>query len=195
MKAMARTPRRSRAGKEKATITAAPGPAEHIQRRQLERSVAWTGRTAAIILALGLAVGVPAAAAAQQPPSPAGASTCSEVCSGGGYGSGTSTTTQPAYSIPIILNNLDNQGNPAPCSEVCSGGGYGLVSQPSRTPDDSSAYHAARIPLTAGRAVTAGAGFHWGDAGIGAGGMLALIVIGIGGALTVTHRRNQRIHG
>jgi len=155
-------------------------------------------RIAAIILALGLAVGVPAAAAAQRPAttgSPASPIPCSEVCSGGGYGSGTRTTTQPAYSIPIILNNPDNQGNPPPCSEVCSGGGYGLVSQPSRTSADSSASNAARIPPTAGRAVTASAGFHWGDAGIGAGGMLALIVIGLGGALTLTHRRNQRIHG
>ena len=152
-------------------------------------------RTAAIMLALGLAVGVPAAAAAQQPAkpgSPASASPCSEVCSGGGYGSGNSNTTQPAYSLPIILNNV---GNPAPCSEVCSGGGYGLVSQPSRTPDDSSAYHTASIPPAAVRVVTASAGFHWGDAGIGAGGMLALIVIGLGGALTLTRRRNQRIHG
>src|SRR5215469_6620465 len=155
-------------------------------------------RTAAIILALGLTVGIPAAAAAQQPANPsssASASPCSEVCSGGGYGSGTSTTTQPAYSMPMILNNLDDQGNPAPCSEVCSDGGYAVVSQPSRTPDNSSASNAARTPATAGRAVTASAGFHWGDAGIGAGGMLALIVIGLGGALTLTHRRNQRIHG
>jgi hypothetical protein len=44
------------------------------------------------------------------------------------------------------------------------------------------------------RVVTPSAGFHWGDAGIGAGGMLALIVIGLGGALALTHRRNQRIH-
>jgi hypothetical protein len=150
-------------------------------------------RIATIALALALAAGVPAAAAAQQQPgSPAGASPCSEVCSGGGYTSGNSNTTQPAYSLPIILNNA---GNPAPCSEVCSGGGYGLVSQPSRTPDDSSAYHAARIPPTAVRVVTASVGFHWGDAGIGAAGMLALIVIGLGGALTLTRRRNQRIHG
>ncbi len=154
-------------------------------------------RTAAIILALGLAVGVPAAAAAQQPAtpsSPASPSPCSEVCSGGGYGSGTSTTTQPTYSIPMILNNV---GNPAPCSEVCSGGGYGLVSQPPQAPDDSSAYHAARTAPTAVRVVTpsASAGFHWGDAGIGAGAMLALILIGLGGALTLTHRRNQRVHG
>jgi len=150
-------------------------------------------RTAAVALALGLAVGVPAAATAQQqqPGSPAGASPCSEVCSGGGYGSGNGNTTQPTYSLPTILNNV---GNPAPCSEVCSGGGYGSVSQPPQTPDDSSAHHAARTPPTAVRVVTPSAGFHWGDAGIGAGGMLALIVIGLGGALTLTHRRNQRIH-
>jgi hypothetical protein len=89
----------------------------------------------------------------------------------------------------MILNNV---GNPAPCSEVCSGGGYGLVSQPSRAPDDSSAYRTAMIPPAAVRVVTPGAGFHWGDAGIGADGMLAVIVIGLGGALVLTHRRNQR---
>jgi hypothetical protein len=159
------------------------------------------------------AAGVPATATAQQPSSPATASPCSEVCSGGGYASGTSNTTQPAYSIPIILNYLGNQGNPGPCSEVCSGGGYGLgagtpgpcsevcsgggyglVSQPSRMPDASSAYRAARTPPAAVRVVSPSDGFSWGDAGIGAGGMLALTVIGLGGALTITHRRNQRIH-
>jgi len=156
--------------------------------------MAYHHRTATLALALALAVGVPAAAAAQQPGqpgSPAPASPCSEVCSGGGYTSGTSTTTSPIYSLPVILNDL---GNPAPCSEVCSGGGYGPVSPPSRTPDHSSAYHPARIPPTAVRAVTQGAGFHWGDAGIGAGGMLALIVTGLGGALTLTRRRSHRIH-
>ena len=153
-------------------------------------------RIAAIALAFALAVGVPAAAAAQQPAtpsSPASPSPCSEVYSGGGYGSGTSNTTQPAYD-PIILNYLANQGNPAQCSEACSGGGYGLVSQPPRTPDDSSAYHTARIPPTAVRVVTPSGGFHWGDAGIGAGGMLALTAIGICGALTLTRRRNQHMH-
>jgi hypothetical protein len=153
--------------------------------------MAYHHRTATLALALALAAGVPAAAAAQQlgqPDSPAPPSPCSEVCSGGGYTSATGTTTSPAYSSPIIL------GNPAPCSEVCSGGGYGPASPPSRTPDHSSAYHPAMIPPTAVRVVTQDAGFHWGDAGIGAGGMLALIVIGLGGALTVTRRRSHRIH-
>ena len=156
--------------------------------------MAYHHRTATIALALALAAGVPAAAAARQPGqpnSPAPPSPCSEVCPGGGYTSATGTTTSPTYSLPIILNHL---GNPAPCSEVCSGGGYGSVSPPSRTPDHSSAYHPARIPPTAVRVVTQDAGFHWGDAGIGAGGMLALIVIGLGGALTVTRGRSHRIH-
>jgi hypothetical protein len=36
---------------------------------------------------------------------------------------------------------------------------------------------------------TTSGGFDWGDAGIGAGGVLALVLIAIGGALMVTHRR------
>jgi hypothetical protein len=138
------------------------------------------------------ATGVPATATAQQPDMPgssARASPCSEVCSGDGYASGTSTTRPSAYSMPMILLGA---GDPGPCSEVCSGGGYGLGGPPSRTPDDSSAHDTARIPPVGGR-VTDSAGFHWGDAGIGAGAMLALIVLGLGGALTLTHRRNHRI--
>jgi len=151
-------------------------------------------RTATIALALALAAGVPAAAAAQQPGqlnSPAPSSPCSEVCSGGGYTSATGTTTSPTYSPPIILNNL---GNPAPCSEVCSGGGYESVSPPSRTQDHSSAHNTATIPPAAVHVATHSDSFHWGDAGVGAGGMLALTAIGIGGALTLTRRRNQHIH-
>ena len=146
-------------------------------------------RTATIALALALAAGVPAAAAAQQPGqlnSPAPPSPCSEVCSGGGYTSATGTTTSPA----AILNGL---GNPAPCSEVCSGGGYGSVSTPSRTPDHSSADNTATIPPAAVHVAAHSYSFHWGDAGIGAGGTLALTVIGICGALTLTRRRNQHI--
>jgi hypothetical protein len=120
------------------------------------------------------------------------ASPCSEVCSGGGYASGTSnTTSSPTYSIPMILNDV---GNPGPCSEVCSGGGYGSVSQPSPAPGHSTARNTATIPPAAARVVTQSAAFHWGDAGIGADGMLALTVIALGGALTLTHRRSHRIH-
>ena len=39
----------------------------------------------------------------------------------------------------------------------------------------------------------ASGGLDWGDAGIGAGGLLALILLGLGGALAVGHHR-QRGH-
>ena len=35
-------------------------------------------------------------------------------------------------------------------------------------------------------------GFDWGDAGIGAGGLLALALIALGGMLAITHRRHAR---
>jgi hypothetical protein len=100
-------------------------------------------------------------------------------------------TSPPAYGPPGILLGA---GAPGPCSEVCSGGGYGLGGPSSRTPGDSSAGNTART-LPQRRVVTGSAGFHGGDAGIGAGGMLAWIVIGLGRAFTLTHRRNHRIHG
>ncbi|HLM88750.1 MAG TPA: hypothetical protein VK284_06945 [Streptosporangiaceae bacterium] len=153
--------------------------------------MAYHHRTAAIALALALAAGAPAAAAAQQPGSPATGSPCSEVCSGGGYPSAPGTTSCPAYSLPTILNHL---GNPPPCSDVCSGGGDRWVSPPSQTPDTCSAYHPARIPPAAVRVAAHSAAFHWGDAGIGAGAMLAVIMIGLGGPLTVTRRLSHRIH-
>ena len=37
------------------------------------------------------------------------------------------------------------------------------------------------------------AGFDWGDAGVGAGSILALTLIGLGGGLAVTRRRNHRV--
>lgn len=40
--------------------------------------------------------------------------------------------------------------------------------------------------------ITASNGFDWGDAGIGAGGGLALAMVGIGGALALSGRRTRR---
>jgi hypothetical protein len=39
-----------------------------------------------------------------------------------------------------------------------------------------------------------GGGLDWGDAGIGAGGLLGLILLALGGTLAVMHRR-QRVGG
>jgi hypothetical protein len=121
-----------------------------------------------------------------------------------------------SQSNTVVRPNPDEQTgtganpNPGPCSEVCSGGAgsYGSASQRSRTPDESGATlpHDSRPRSLAApslhsttstqpaivRVVTHNAGFHWGDAGIGAGGVLAVTLIGLGGALTLSHRR--RIH-
>jgi hypothetical protein len=87
-----------------------------------EMLMAYHYRTAAIILALGLTVGVPAAAAAQQSAAAGSPATASPMLGGllrRGYGSGTGTTSSN-YGLPTILSYA---GNPAPCSEVCSGRG------------------------------------------------------------------------
>jgi hypothetical protein len=36
-------------------------------------------------------------------------------------------------------------------------------------------------------------GFDWGDAGIGAGGLLGIVLIALGGMLAITHRRHGRM--
>ena len=40
--------------------------------------------------------------------------------------------------------------------------------------------------------VPAATGFDWGDAGIGAAGAVALAMLGVGGALVISHRRPRR---
>ena len=126
------------------------------------------------------------------------------------------TIAANSQSNTAVRPNPDEQtvtgatANPGPCSEVCSGGAgsYGSASQRSRTPDESGAtlphdsrprrlaapslYSTASTPPAVVPVVTHNGGFHWGDAGIGAGGMLAVTLIGLGGAVTLTRRR--RIH-
>ena len=123
------------------------------------------------------------------------------------------TIAANSQSSTAVRPNPDEQtvtgatANTGPCSEVCSGGAgsYGPASQRSSTPAEPSATlphdsqpQAVALPSTASgpptvvRVVTHNGGFHWGDAGIGAGGMLAVTLIGLGGAITLTHRR--RVH-
>jgi hypothetical protein len=68
------------------------------------------------------------------------------------------------------------------CSEVCSGGPAG----------DSSTLPIAGTPTRpAVVRVNAGdGGFHWRDAGIGAGAIVLLTMIGLGGTYTATVRRH-----
>lgn len=50
-------------------------------------------------------------------------------------------------------------------------------------------------PPTIVRVNASNGGFDWGDAGIGAGGGFALAMIGLGGALLASQRRERRTHG
>jgi hypothetical protein len=55
---------------------------------------------------------------------------------------------------------------------------------------DTNSFTATPAPATQIVRVTApSSGFDWGDAGIGAAGGLALSMLGIGAALTITQRR------
>jgi hypothetical protein len=109
-----------------------------------------------------------AEAAAANPTTQSSASTslCSEVCSNRGYGLG---------NQPPLTHASTGVG---PRSEVVSGDGYGPVS----------------VPATVIRVVAPTGGFDWGDAGIGAGGALALAMIGFGGVLAATNRRRHTHH-
>jgi hypothetical protein len=96
-----------------------------------------------------------------------------------------------------------------PCSEVCSGAGYGfagtsLAESGARLPHNplagtgllsqqpSASFAATHTPAVVHVTAPSG-GFDWGDAGVGAGGMLALILIAAGGVLTVARRRSHSV--
>jgi hypothetical protein len=99
-----------------------------------------------------------------------GSGPCSEVCSGGGYGVGNSSPAESGARLPH---------NPLARTGLLSQQANGLA----------AATHApAVVHVTA-----PSSGFHWGDAGVGAGGMLALILIGVGGLLTVARRRGHSV--
>ena len=106
---------------------------------------------------------------ASNAPAVTGAS-CGDVCSGHGYGPVSVATRAPATT--------------APCGDVCSGHGYGPVNVSTR------AIPSVRPPSAAAPS----SGFDWGDAGIGAGSMLALTLIGVGGVLAASNRRGRHTH-
>ena len=47
------------------------------------------------------------------------------------------------------------------------------------------------VKVAAARAAARDGGIDWGDAGIGAGGMLGLALLALGGTLAVIHRRQR----
>ena len=150
-------------------------------------------RAAALTLALTAIAGSPAWAM----PSPASPGPCSEVCSSGGYRPGPS---QPA-ATPTSTQRRSKIADTGPCSEACSGSGYGSrVTRPAARPTSNgpgsdvssiNGYDFARVPPTVVRTISGDSGFDWGDAGIGAGAALGLMLAATGGTLLLAHRRTQ----
>jgi hypothetical protein len=149
---------------------------------------------APIALAVALAAAAPAAArpelqptsSAANPSSPASTNLCSEVCGARGY-------TAAEASVNLARNPTAGSvahagagygygssppastGSTSPRSEVVSGGGYGNPS----------------VRGTVVHVVSSKDGFDWGDAGIGAGGALALMTLVIGGTVAATNIRRR----
>jgi hypothetical protein len=151
----------------------------------------------AIGLALALVVSAPAFAMPQHDPAtsstPASgaASTqlCSEVCSASGYAAPRTGAALPhdprARSVALAGPRgtvprvpIASSASGGPRTEVVSGAGY-----------SSPAAHTTVVRVSAPNN-----GFDWGDAGIGAGGTLALIALIAGGGFAVvsTRRRTSR---
>jgi hypothetical protein len=94
--------------------------------------------------------------------------------------SGTAVQPNPDEQIPSNAPTVTGTS----CGDVCSGHGYGPVNVSTR------AIPSVRPPSSAAPS----SGFDWGDAGIGAGSILALTLIGVGGALAAINRRGRHTH-
>jgi len=99
-------------------------------------------------------------------------------------------------SVPAAVRPDDRAG-------IHGAGALSTTGAPAATtavrPDDRAGSHGVGAPLSTSAAAvstTAGSGFHWTDAGIGAGTTVALILIG-GGLLAVATRRRgpSVLHG
>jgi hypothetical protein len=62
------------------------------------------------------------------------------------------------------------------------------------TPYGDSTSRPATAPQAVVQVQTPPSGFDWGDAGIGAAGGVALAMLGLGGALVITHRPKRTGH-
>ena len=116
---------------------------------------------------------------------------CSEVCSGAGYG----TASQPSrhendsgarhrHNPPLGLSKTRITS----LSEIQQGAKEAGLHAGVFGPSDAT----TTPPATSVRVTAPDTGFDWGDAGIGAGGMLALTLIGVAGVITLTNRRDHR---
>jgi hypothetical protein len=98
---------------------------------------------------------------------------CSEVCSGGGY---SSPSTPRLTASSVYRARVAGVVHCPPRAGRCV--------SPASVPADTTGVHSARSPVAGSPD-----GFQWGDAGIGAAGMLLLL--SAGGAATIAGRRQH----
>ena len=91
----------------------------------------------------------------------------------------------PAAARPAVYSPPgSDSGTASTCSEVCSGVGYS-------TPAHDTTSHSVAASSTA----TSGDGFDWGDAAIGAGGAVVILLVGAGGVRVAALRRTRDAGG
>jgi len=122
--------------------------------------------TTAIVFALGIAT-APAAAAGD---------------------SGTSPAVLPNPDQQQVTGQPQSAPQPAPPQPAPPQPAANPVVQ--ANPDQQPAARSA--PAVIVRTTAPNNGFDWGDAGIGAAGVLGLSAFGLAGALTISHRRTRR---
>jgi hypothetical protein len=97
----------------------------------------------------------------------------------------------PAHPVHLEATTV---ATASPCSEVCSGGYIGTPQQLAAAAAFNAA-HPRPSQATTVRVVTHSNGFDWGDAAIGAGVAIVLILIAVGGVRVSANRRAHPLGG
>ena len=99
---------------------------------------------------------------------------------------------------PDAIDAAQRTGQDLRSPDAIDAAGTAEAQQDKRSPDardaadGRGAYNTPQVVFVkAPRAAPTG-GLHWVDAGIGAGALLGLILLGLGGVLLVVHRRHAR---
>ena len=105
-----------------------------------------------------------------------------------------SAAARPAvYSPPS-----SDSGAASTCTEVCSGGGYSTAPHAQLGPAHKTAtpaHNTTSQSVAASSSAASGDGFDWGDAVIGAGGAVVVLLVGAGGVRAVALRRTRDTGG
>ena len=101
---------------------------------------------------------------------------------------------RPAMDPP----SSSRSGTASTCTEVCSGGGHSTAPHAQLGPAYQTGTPAQNTPshsVAASSTAASGDGFDWGDAAIGAGGAVVILLVGAGGVRAAALRRTREAGG